>query len=796
MLSPIHDLNNETMIRNFILVFFRNIIKSPVYSLINILGLSMGLACAILILMWVTNEVNYDKCHDKYDHLYSVFEIQTYSDGVPFYTYCTPTPLNQFLIKNFPEIQTSTRIWFTPIVIKYANKLIKEPKCSFADTTVFDVLTIPFVKGDPKTCLKDKYSVIMDEETARKYFSTSDPIGRIIKINNTINCKVTGVYRKLPDNTSFKCTCFFPMELAPVVFNSINLTDWGTNFLFTLTLLKENANLPTLEQKVNIIRKQMDPQTRTTFHFRPIALLRLQSLDPGQPGGGVVVTILTSSAIFLLLIACINFMNLSTARSANRAREVGIRKVVGTDRMTIAGQFLGESLIISFISFGFSILLTDLFLPTFNALSRKTLSISDWSFPFILGLILLTVVVGLISGSYPALYLSRFRPTEVLKGTLSRGAKSATFRKVMVVLQFTLTIVLIINTTFLFRQLIYIQNKELGLDRQNELYLTIDQRMCAKYDLLKSKLKEIPEVVNVTACSEPPVSIGSNTSGIQWDGLDTVKGVLFTSLIADEEMLETFRLQIVEGRNFDEDLPTDTANFLINETAARIIGKKPIVGANFGVWGVKGKIIGVVKDFNYQHLQNKIEPLFIMSAYRQYSNTIIIRLHSNDMDKAVQRVQSAVKAVYPDFPFEKGWISDIFEANYQQERQIRDILKYFTFIALFISCLGLLALSAYISEQQSKAMVIHKVHGASFLRILVMMMWEFGKWVILSACIAIPVAYYSVTQFFRSYAFHTPVSPWVFLVACAGAILIAALTVLYQAMKTARRNPVDYLKYE
>ncbi|MEI6455632.1 MAG: ABC transporter permease [bacterium] len=784
------------MIRNFILVLFRNTIKSPVYSLVNILGLSVGLACAILILMWVSSEVNYNKCHKNYDHLYRMYEIQLYNDRPPFYVYATPTPLNEFLVKNFPEVKTGTRVFPSEVVIKYANKLFNEQRGCFMDTTAFDVLTIPLIKGDQATCLKDKYSVIMEEKTAKKYFGNADPIGRVIRVNSLVSCKVTAIFKELPDNTHFKYRMIFPMELAPLVFHQVRMQQWGSNFLATLVILKEETSIQLLEHKVNTLRKKDDPRTNTTFHFRHISQTRLKSLDPTGTGRMFTVTILASSALFLLLIACINFMNLATARSANRAREVGIRKVVGTDRKTIILQFLGESLIISFISFGISILLTDLFLPTFNALSRKALSISDWDFPFVGGLILLTILVGIFSGAYPAFYLARFQPTEVLKGTLSRGAKSATFRKVMVVLQFTLTIILIINTTFLFRQLIFVQNRELNIDSNNELCLSIDPRMNTKYDLLKGKLKSIPEVVNVTACSQPPIEMGSNTGGVYWEGLDTTKGVLFTSLIADEELVETFKLKIVEGRNFDKNLATDTANFLINETAARIIGKKPIVGVTFSVWGVKGKIIGVVKDFNYQHMQSEIEPLFIMTAYKQYSQIIVIRLQSANMDLAVSKVQNVVREIYPDYPFEKGWINDIFEATYQGEKQLRDILKYFTIIALFISCLGLLALSSYISEQQSKVMVIHKIHGASFFQILVMMMWEFGKWVVLSACIAVPIALFTVSQLFKSYAYHTPISAWVFLLACLGAILIAALTVLYQAIKTARRNPVDYLKYE
>ncbi|MEI7983836.1 MAG: FtsX-like permease family protein, partial [Bacteroidota bacterium] len=476
--------------------------------------------------------------------------------------------------------------------------------------------------------------------------------------------------------------------------------------------------------------------------------------------------------------------------------EVGIRKVVGSSRRMITLQFLSESVIISFIAFGISILLTDLFLPTFNLLSNKSLSISDWSFPFTSGLVLLTLFTGLLSGSYPAFYLSHFRPTDVLKGNLSKGARSATFRKTMVVLQFTLTIVLIINTSFLFKQFLYIQNKELGMDRENELFLTIEPQMNAKYEILRAKLKAIPEVVNVTACSEPPVRMGNSTGDIRWEGIDTVKGVLFTSMIADENLVETFKLKIVEGRNFNKRFPSDTANFLINETAARIIGKKPVTGTNFSVWGIRGKIIGVIKDFHYQHMEANIDPLFIMTAYPQYSNFVVIRLNSKNMDQAVKKVQEAVRQVYPEYPFEKGWISDIFDNMYQSEKQIRDILKYFTLLALFISCLGLLALSAYIAEQQSKEMIIRKIHGATFSQIVTMMIWEFGKYVLISAFIAVPVAWYAVDTMFRTYAYHTPVTPWVFMAACFGAILIAVVTVFYQAVKTASRNPVDYLKYE
>jgi len=783
------------MIRNYLVVLFRNLLKSPVYSLINILGLSAGLTCGILILMWVTDELDYNKCHKNYDHLYRVYEIQNYSGGIPFYTHATPTALQPFLKKSFPEVQECIRFSTIPVQMKYADKVFKEQSTVFADTSVCNVLTIEFVKGDPKTCLKDKNSVIMTEETAARYFGKADPIGRVIRINDVVNVNVTAIVKNLPRNTNFRFNCLLPIELLKTI-HGRDLNEWGTNFLATLVILRDNASIPILEQKVNFLQKSRDPQSRTTFHFRPVSEIRLKSLDPAKTGNDLIVKILTSSAIFLLLIACINFMNLSTARSANRAKEVGIRKVVGSDRRMIIIQFLGESLIISFFSFGFAILLTDLFLPTFNQLANKSLSMSDWSLTFTLGLIGLTIFVGLFSGSYPAIYLSRFMPSEVLKGSLRKGARSATFRKIMVILQFTLTIILMINTTFIFKQLLYVQNKEIGIDRTDELILSFDQGLNSKFEVLRSKLKSLPEVSNVTVCDNPPVNIGNSTSGARWDGCDTVNGTLFTFLIADHELVETVKLKIVEGRGFNKEFPTDTANFLVNETAARIIGIKPIIGANFSIWGVRGKIIGVVKDFHYQHMEAAIDPLFIMSAYTQWANNIVIRLNAKDMDNAVKKVQKVIKEVYPDYPFEKGWISDVFDDIYQTERQVRDILKYFTILALFISCLGLLALSAYIAEQQSKEMVIRKVHGASVFQIVGIMIWNFGKWVIISSVIAVPIALYTVSTLFKTYAYHTPISAWVFLAACLGAIFIAVLTVLYQAVKTANRNPVNYLKYE
>lgn len=784
------------MLISWIKQFIRVSVRGRFYTIVNTLGLSIGLMCTIIILLWTDFQMSYDKFQPDYKKIYQVYEIQSYAEGYKLYTYSTPGPLSAFLNSKFPEISSSTRYTQGSAVMGMGDKAFRENGLAFTDSTFFKIFKADFIAGNSKECLRDLNSIVLTETTAKKIFGTTDAIGKSIRLNGKLELMVTAIVKDYPKNSNIEFTCLVPFgKLKDFGFNAIEV--WGNNSFSTFAKLNNTSNIENLEKKIQTEVVKMGTSQSTTFHLYPLEKVRLYDIDPDGFGMIGLITILLSVAGFVLILASINFINLITARAANRAKEVGIRKVIGSSRIQLITQYFMESFLSTILALLIAILLVDLVLPTFNLTlsSELTLNFSDYF--FWIKIIAVTVTVGIVSGIYPAFVLSSFQPASVLKGTLRMGARGAGFRKIMVIFQYTITVFLVIVSFFMFKQLNYISNADTGMSRKNVISIPFRKDMESKYKSFKDEIKKIPNVKYVTSALYIPFRINSSTSDFTWDGRDTTQSYLFSFTGADEHLTDAMEIKMVQGRFYSSEFSTDTSSIVINETAAKIMDKKEVLGQEVRFWGYKLKVIGVMKDFHFTHFAGKIQPLFIYYAPKaENANHILIKTNAELDLQTINQVKKVFTDFYPEYPFELTKLEDEYQRMYSHDRQIKTILSQFTLFAIFISCVGLLSLAAFIAEQQRKSLVLRKIHGASMVRILVILLGNFTKWVLISGMIAIPLAYFTISSMFKNYAYHTKLSWWIFVGALVAALIIAAFTVLYQALKTASVKPVDALRFE
>lgn len=784
------------MLISWIKQFIRVSVKGKFYTIVNILGLAIGLMCTIIILLWADFQMSYDKFHPEYQKIYQVYEIQYYSNGYNLYTYSTPGPLAPFLRNKFPDISSSTRFTQGSALMGMGDKAFRENGLAFTDSTFFKIFKADFVEGNPNECLRDKNSIVLTKTTAKKIFGTTDAMGKSVRLNGKVELMVTAVIKDYPKNSNVQFTCLVPFEKV-LDFGVRNIDHWGNNSYSTYVKLNNTSNIEALEKNIQTEVVKMGTSISTTFHLYPLQKVRLYDIDPNGFGMMTFITILLSVAGFVLILASINFINLITARAANRAKEVGIRKVIGSSRGQLITQYFIESFLNTLLALFIAILLVDLALPTFNLTLNTELTLNFSNFHFWLRILVVTFIVGVASGIYPAFVLSSFQPAAVLKGVLRTGARGAGFRKAMVIIQYTITVFLVIVSFFMFKQLNYINNADTGMTRKNVMSVPFRKDMQSNYKSFINELKKIPNVKYVTSASDLPFRINSSTSGFSWEGRDTTQNYLFSFISADENLTDAMEIKMIQGRFFSSQFSTDTLAIVINENAAKIIDKKEILGQEINLWGYKVKIIGVVKDFYFTHFSDKIQPLFIgYDPIADNASFIIIKARNEFDLQTMNQIKKVFSDFYPEYPFESTLLEDNYHRMYATDRQVKTIISQFTLFAILISCVGLLSLAAFIAEQQRKSLVLRKIHGASIVRILVILLSSFTKWVLISGFIAIPLAYLAINSIFRNYAYHTPVTWLVFIGALAAALLIASLTVLYQALKTANVKPVDALRCE
>jgi putative ABC transport system permease protein len=788
---------SAAMFKNYIKIALRNLQKHKMYSSLNIIGLAVGILCSLLISLWVLNELSYDRFHTHADRLYRVEFDQDYS-GQLFHVNVSPHPMAPALVEEIPEIKNATRVnRMGELLVKYTEKTFFEDSVLAVDPSFLEMFSYPLLQGDARTALADPHSIILTEDRARTYFGHSEAIGKTININNSTDFTVTGVMKNIPRSGYLQFDAVIPYELLRT--QGVDLENWNNNTTLTFALLRNNTEPESVATKIHALVTKHDSGEEQIYSLRPITQIHLYSHFGfgSKRGNAQYITLFSMIAVFVLLIACINFMNLSTARSVNRAREVGMRKVVGAVKRQIVTQFYGESCIFTFLALILALFCTNLALPAFNALTGKDISfaaLTSGSTPLaVLGIL---VTTGFIAGSYPALFLSSFHPVKVLKGTVSSGASGRVFRKALVVVQFSLSISLIIGTGIVYSQLNYMKEKSMGFETDHLLTVQMRGSVQDSYGALKKELIKLPGVVEVSAGSNKPSSIYSNSGGADWEGKDPEWDVSVNFTFVDYDYIEAANIEMVDGRSYSQDFPSDSESALVvNEELQRLMGSDSAVGKRFTFGDGTNTIIGVVKDFHFLPLRKKIEPLALY-LQPQFNRLLLIRIQPENIAATLDSLEKTWSRVVPGFPFDYEFINEDFEAMYRTEQRMGSVLKYFSFLAVFVACLGLFGLASFAAEQRTREIGIRKVLGASISRIAYLLCREFSVLVLLANFVAWPVVYFAMHNWLEGFAYRTAIGWQIFFLAGVLALVIALFTVSYQAFRAALTNPARALKYE
>jgi putative ABC transport system permease protein len=779
------------MFKNYLTIAIRNIKKYKGCSLLNISGLAVGMACFILIFLYVYDEMHYDTFHRHADRLCRVLmhRADDPSDpGIPRAPYALPAILKE----EFPEILETTRVRNRayPSAVSYGDITFYENRFYLVDPSFFTMFTYSFVKGDPATALTYPQSVVLTEDAAARYFGDKNPMGKTLRRNNKQDLTVTGVIKNVPYNSHFQFDFAAPLQL----YGQKRLTSWRTDAC-AYVLLAEGTSIEDVSRKIAGTPMKYLPNSNCTISLQHIREAHLNLAQEGSSDKRIVF-IFAVIAVLVLAVACVNFMNITTARSGTRAAEVGLRKVFGAKRRDLINQFLGEAILISFISLILAISIVELILPGFNKLMNKKLSFfGSGNIPLFLFLIAVAVVTGIIAGSYPAIYLSRFQPVKVLKNKLQKGRKGSAFRSVLVIGQFSVSVILIILTGIAQKQMTYIRDLDLGFNRQQIIYMQMNDELREHYPIFKERLLRHPQVQNVTASSAPP-HLNFNVMDLDWQGRESDKEVDVNFLMVDHDYVETFDLEIVKGRDFSREHPVDaTEAFVVNESALRLMDMDDPIGKRITLSGREGQIIGIVKDFHHLPLTFEITPLVMAIDPDKYYD-ILIKISPMDISKSISYIHSVFKDTAPNFPFRYEFMDDWFNRVYSPVQVIGRIFNNFALLAIFISCLGLFGLSFLLTEQKKKEIGIRKVLGDSVTGIVKLLSGKFLKTVLIANIIAVPLAYYGVKLFLGLFAYRTTLSVTDYLATAALTFVIASLTVSYTVIKTALTNPVDILRYE
>ena len=786
------------MFQNYLKIALRSILRYKAYSIINISGLAIGMASSILILLWVQHELSYDRWHK---HAAQIYRIN--SAAGDFKTAVSPAGITADVQAVMPAIRNTVRmIGPTNALFATGDRKFEENKVFYADSSFLQVFSFPLVKGDAHTALQRPDGILITEEMAAKYFGHDNPIGKVLRKSNNSNVVVTGVLADIPSNSHLQFDFILPTS-SPDKRRDMTENPWNNFIFYDYIQLDEHYNasaaaIASLEHQMNEIFKQHNKGIRIDFTLQALTRIHLHSnLQIELPGGGNIqyVNIFFIVAIFIMVVACINFMNLATARSARRAKEVGLRKVVGAVRWQLMGQFLGEALLISFFSLLVAMILVWLALPSFNELAGKTLIVHLWDGKLLATLVGISIVTGLISGSYPALFLSGFQPVKVLKGNLRGLSGNRLFRNALVVVQFVVSIVLLIGTFVIYNQLRYIKNRNLGYEKENLLYMPMKGNLWNKKQALYNALAQDPATSQFTVTSDLPTNTTSGTVDVQWPGKDPRLQVVFPSLDVSESFFSIFHMKLLGGRAFSKAF-NDSANFILNETAARTMGMTPVsaIGQQISFQDEKGTIVGVVADFNFKPIQRAIEPL--MMRLNRWGGVVVVKTRPGGTEAAIKSLGKISESLEPAYPFTYNFLDQDLANQYKGEQQMGSIFNLFALLVIFISGLGLYGLSAYIAEQRTKEIGVRKVLGASLFNILRLLSGDFTRLIVIAMVIAIPLAWWAVNQWLESFAYHIQLGWVVFLLAPLVALFIAWVTVSYESIKAGMANPVTSLRSE
>jgi putative ABC transport system permease protein len=802
------------MLRNYFRVAFRNIVKQKFYSIINIVGLTVGIVATLFIILYIQDELSYDRFHTKIDQLYRV-GLNGRLAGQEIHVVSTPPPLAGAMVSEVPGVEHALRLWeWSDVVVRYEDMVFTEDLIFHTDSNFFKVFSFELLEGDTETALKEPNSMVLTESIAEKFFGEEEKLGRIITFSNDNKAmKVTGVIQDPPHNSHFKYN-----YLVSFTSNDFGKSDqWLSNSLNTYFVLQEGANIDNVLTSLNsnLIPKYVGPQIQQFlgisldqfieqdgkygYFIHPVKDIHLFSDVDGElepPGDIAYIYIFSAIGLFILVIAAINFMNLSTARSSGRAREVGMRKTLGSFKWQLIGQFLMESMVYSFIAVVLAVLAVSILMPQFNLLSGKELEFSQLMDPLMIGgTIALTILLGILAGSYPAFYLTSFKITDVFKGSAAKGTKSGSIRGGLVVVQFAISILLIICTVLVQNQLQYTQNKNLGFDKEKVMVISNVDRLDKNRKAFKDALQNNSNIVAASYSTSVIPGVNNTTIFRKPESEeDHIIGVYF----ADHEHVDVMGFEVIQGRNFSEDFPSDSTAMLVNEAIVNEMGWEDPIGQKLisfnGDEPMEITVIGVLKDFNFESLRDNIRPLLIRLG--GFGNDMTVRYNTDNPKEAVEIVESAWHEVVPDEPFEFNFLDERFDEMYRAEQRLGILFTIFTALAIFIACLGLFGLAAFTAEQRTKEIGIRKAMGASSISIVRLLSSEFVKFILIAFVLSIYPAYFIMSKWLENFAYRIDIDWWVFLLSGFVALVIALFTVSIQSVKASRLNPATTLRYE
>ena len=786
------------MLKNFFKIAFRNLWKNKAFSFINITGLAIGMASAMLLLMWIYDEMSFDRFHEKKDRIYEAWNRAEFSGELHCWN-TTPMVLAKTMEHDFPEVQAAVRVnWPSNYLFSVGEKRIMV-QGNMVDTAFLDLFSFPLIKGNPHTALNDMHSIVITEKLAKKIFGNEEPMGKLIKIDNKESFRVTGLAKDLPGNTRFQFEYLLPWSYLHKIGG--DNTNWGNNSTRTYVLLKPSASLASVQAKMHTLKgKYETDEPKWEMFLYPIDRWHLYSNFKGAAEDGGRIEFVKLSAIiaaFILLIACINFMNLNTARSEKRAKEVGIRKVVGARKGGLIGQFLGESILLSFFAALLAVGLVELSLSGFNQITDKELYIHFGSMGAWLLVLAFILFTGLLAGSYPAFFLSSFQPVKVLKGGFKKVNALVTPRKVLVVLQFSFAIILIICTIIIQQQINHAQDRETGYDKNNLIYHFLTGDIEKNYPLIKTALLSSGTASSVTKTSAPLTQAWSDSWGFEWEGKDPNDKTDFDRYSADEDFLKTTGLHLVTGRDLDlKNFITDSSAMILNESALKVMKFRQPLGQIVKDGDVKFHVIGVIKDFILRSPYEPTHPMIIEGG-NGFFNVVHIKLSNlQPTTKSLQQADAIFKKYNPEYPFEYHFVDEEYAKKFQDEKRAATLSAFFSGLTIFISCLGLFGLATYMAETRIKEIGVRKVLGASVSSITFLISKDFLRLVMIAFFIAAPVAWLSMYAWLKNYPYRINIQWWVFVLAGGMSFLIALLTISYQAIRAAVANPVTSLRSE
>ncbi|MCP4724474.1 MAG: FtsX-like permease family protein [bacterium] len=797
---------SSIMLKNYLKITLRNFFNHKVFSLINLSGLTIGMICSILIMLWIRDEFSFDRFHENADEIYRVL-VEKHSAGQIMMEVEAPNVLGPVLKGDFPEVIEYTRFGggWRGWNLKFGENDFSNERIAFADPSFFKMFTFPFLSGDKETALEDKNSVIITEEFANKCFGDIDPVGKILQVVGR-PFKVTGVISRIPDNSHIQFDYICPASNLETWLRQ-DPQSWGRSAVITYLQLQKNSSGNELEDKISGIIEDHDPGSNKIVSLQSLKDVHLRSGDywdqQNQNKGNIVYVYMFSIiGIIILLVSCINYMNLSTARSFNRAKEVGLRKVVGARKKNIIIQFFGESIFLSVISLIIALLTVELVLPAFNEFSGKKLILDlagDTGLLFTL--LSITLLTGILSGSYPSLFISSFQPINIIKNSFAGSSGSnRLIRKILVITQFVFTVILVIGTVTIYKQLQYVQNENRGYNGNDVIYFPAFGRYSSHFQESRGELLQNPDIIKVSRTMPPFEVHKQRNPDFNWDGKEAGEQVLLCPVPVDYYSLETFGYELVEGRFFSKEFSSDAANFVINETAAEIMGFKSPLGKQItykgdqGIYPKNGEIIGVVKDFHLSSFYERIPPVILY--YNPQAFSVCVKIDPDKIADTIPFLEEKWGEFVPGYSFSYYFVDQFIDGLYDNDRKFGNIVRYFAFLSVFLSCLGLFGLSLFIAEQRMKEVGIRKAIGASIPNIISLLSKEYISMVFVSNIFAWPLGYFALENWLRNFEYRISFTPEIFILAGVFTLSITLLTVIYQSIKTALQNPVDSLKYE